>query len=168
MVIPHLLLERRTHLRFQFAGPLLRILDVGFQPRGAFFKSLHRGFERTDDNVRQSKVETWRHIQHEGLGLNVFEAVPKYLREYRVKGVGITPLTPEFSRPLMLKTFCEAFEDDTPPPGSLSLPRILGAYVNRKSKNIASRIGCSQSAVTDALRDISSAMLSATSLRTGL
>jgi hypothetical protein len=117
------------------------------------------------DNVRQSKVETWRHIQHEGLGLNVFEAVPKYLREYRVKGVGITPLTPEFSRPLMLKTFCEAFEDDTPPPGSLSLPRILGAYVNRKSKNIASRIGCSQSAVTDALRDISSAMLSATSLQ---
>ena len=69
------------------------------------------------ENVRQQALGQWRHIQHEGLGLNVIEAVPKYLRAYRVKGVGITPLTPEFSRPLMLKTFCEAFENDEPPPG---------------------------------------------------
>jgi hypothetical protein len=117
------------------------------------------------ENVRQQKLELWRHIQHEGLGLNVFEAVPKYLRAYRVKGGDITPLTPEFSRPLMLKTFCEAFEDDEPPPGSLSLPRILEAYVNRKSKNIASRIGCAPSAVLDALPDIAASMLSAGSLQ---
>ena len=117
------------------------------------------------ENVRQSKIETWRHIQHEGLGLNVFEAVPKYLREYRVKGVGITPLTPEFSRPLMLKIFCEAFEDDTPPPGSLSLPRILEAYINRKSENISSRIGCARSTARDALRDIAARMLSSASLQ---
>src|ERR1017187_8765225 len=76
------------------------------------------------EGVREQTVDGWRHIQHEGLGLQVFEAVPKYLRAYRVKGVSVTPLTPEFDHPLMLRTFCEAFENEAPPPGTLSLPRI--------------------------------------------
>jgi hypothetical protein len=52
-VITLLLLEGRANLGFQFGCALLRILDVGFQPRGAFFKSLHRGFERADGAQRR-------------------------------------------------------------------------------------------------------------------
>jgi len=117
------------------------------------------------ENVRQQKAAGWRHVRHQGLGLNVFEAVPKYLRAYQVKGVGVTPLTPEFARPLMLKTFCEAFEDEEPPPGTLSLPRILKAYVDRKSKNIAAHVGCTPSVALDALRDITATMLSSATLQ---
>lgn len=82
------------------------------------------------DSICMEKATGWRHIKHEGLGLNVFKAVPKYLRAYRVRGASITPLTPEFSNPLMLKTYCEAFEDKCPPAGSQSLPQILKEPLN--------------------------------------
>jgi hypothetical protein len=111
-------------------------------------------------NIRQDKLGRWRQVQHGGLGFNVFEAVPKYLRAHRVRGVGTTPLTAEFSRPLMLKTFCEAFAGQEPPAGTLSLSRILKAYADRKSNNIARLIGCAPTAALDGLRDIAMAMFS--------
>ena len=54
VVIAFLLLEGCADLGFQFNRALLRILDVGFQPRGAFLETLHRGFKRA--NCAQRRV----------------------------------------------------------------------------------------------------------------
>jgi hypothetical protein len=100
----------------------------------------------------------WVVLEHSGLGAQVVEAAPKYLRAYNVKGYGSTPFTPEFTNPLLLKTFCEAYEKETVPSGSLSLERILRKYVERKAANIEARIGCAASVVRDALRDLAQAI----------
>jgi hypothetical protein len=97
---------------------------------------------------------TWVTVEHHGLGAQVIEAAQKYLHAYNVKDFGLTPFTPEFTNPFLLKTFCEAYEGETVPSGSLSLDRILRKYVERKSTNIEARIGCAASVVRDALRDL--------------
>jgi hypothetical protein len=100
----------------------------------------------------------WRLVHHQGLGAAVFDAAPRYLAAYNVRGADVLAMASEMQNPLFLKTFCEAFKDDVVPPGTQSLPGILKAYVARKSDNIAAATGCSASVVREALRELAQAM----------
>ena len=107
----------------------------------------------------------WAFAEHEGLGIEVFEAFPKYVAAYRVRWNGLPPLAREFQNPLFLRTFCEAYKDRTPQPGSLSLATILREFARRKSEALGRRIDCDPSRVLDALRDLADAMLTAGALQ---
>lgn len=115
--------------------------------------------------IRSGQAPGWVTAEHRGLGVNVFEAMPKYLRAYGVKGVGMPPLTFEFQVPLFLKVFCEAHADRAVEPGTLSLGSILRQYVTRKSETLGSRIDCEPGRVADALRDLASEMAEAHALQ---
>ena len=108
--------------------------------------------------IRENRDPDWHCAEHEGLGVNVFGALPKYLSAYRVRGIGVPPLAAEFENPLFLLTFCEAFKNEEPPSGSLSLPAILRRYVQRKAESIKRRIDCDLNKVQIALRQLASAM----------
>ena len=111
------------------------------------------------DPVRQTTAVGWGQITHGGLGLSVLEALPKYLHAFRVRGLGVPPLSKEFENPLLLRTFCEAFEDEEVPAGSRTLPAILRRYAARKAKNIHDRIGCRADVVLTAIRDLAATVL---------
>ena len=109
-------------------------------------------------DIRENRAPGWHHAEHEGLGINVFEALPKYLAAFDVQGIGVPPLTAEFATPLFLRTFCEAFQGKKPPPGSLSLESILRQYAKRKAKLIQQRIDCEPGKVHTALLRLAKAM----------
>ena len=108
--------------------------------------------------IRENRDPDWHCAEHEGLGVNVFDALPKYLSAYGVRGIGVPPLAAEFENPLFLLTFCEAFKDEEPSSGTLSLPAILRRYVQRKAESIKQRIDCDLNKVQVALRQLASAM----------
>ena len=109
-------------------------------------------------DVRDDNSPYWAVAEHKGLGGDVFEALPKYLRAYEVSGIGIPPLANEFRVPLFLRIFCEAYSQQAPDAGVLSLNIILRHYAARKAELISRRIDCDASRVMDALRDLGSAM----------
>src|SRR6266480_2363016 len=104
--------------------------------------------------IRDGNSSDWTLVNHEGLGASLFEAAPKFLQAYQLRGVGIPPLTREFQVPLLLKTFCEAFSGAQPPAGSLSLSRILEAYLGFKSKQISRATDCPPSTVRKVCREL--------------
>lgn len=104
--------------------------------------------------IREEKADAWRVIEQPGLGAAVFEAAQRYLAAYKVRGAEVLAMAEEMENPLFLKVFCEAFEDSEVPPGARSLPSILTKYIDRKAQKIGARIGCSDSVVKDALRDL--------------
>ncbi len=106
----------------------------------------------------RNESDGWRLVHHQGLGAAVFDAAPRYLADYKVRGADVLAMASEMQNPLFLKTFCEAFRDDVVPPGTQSLPGILKAYVARKSDNIAAATGCSASVVREALRELAKAI----------
>ena len=116
------------------------------------------------ESIRTGSSSEWTLVHHEGLGASLFEAVPKFLKAYDVRGVGIPALTREFQLPLLLKTFCEAFKGTQPPAGSLTLSRILSAYLIFKSKQIGDAIDCPPSTVQNACRQLAKAILRTGSL----
>ena len=103
--------------------------------------------------IRTGRSSEWTLIHHEGLGASLLEAVPKFLKAYDVRGVGIPPLTREFQLPLLLKIFCEAFRGTQPSTGSLTLSRILAAYLTFKSKQIGDAIDCPPSTVASGVSE---------------
>ena len=110
------------------------------------------------EDIRENRVPEWHCAEHEGLGVNVFEALPKYLSAYGVRGIGVPPLAAEFENPLFLLTFCEAFKNEEPPSGSVSLHSILHRYAQRKAESIKQRIDCDLNKVRNALRQLAKAM----------
>ena len=115
-------------------------------------------------DIRKQRAPGWHCAEHHGLGVHLFEALPKYLAAYGVRGVGVPPMTAEFEVPLFLLTFCEAFQGDEPPPGSLSLGLILSRYAQRKADLLGQRINCDPGKVLRALRQLAKAMQSGGSL----
>lgn len=107
----------------------------------------------------------WAFAEHEGLGIDIFKAFPKYIAAYRVRWEGLPPLAPEFQNPLFLRTFCEAYADNAPEPGSLSLATVLKAFAQRKANLLGQRIDCDPAQVLDALRELADAMLTAHALQ---
>jgi hypothetical protein len=116
------------------------------------------------ETIRTVSSSEWTLVHHEGLGASLFEAVPKFLKAYDVRGVGIPPLTREFQVPLLLKTFCEAFRGTQPPPGSVTLSRILAEYLTFKSNQIGDAIDCPPNTVQNACRQLAKAILRTGSL----
>ena len=106
----------------------------------------------------------WAFATHQGLGVNVMEALPKYMKAYDVRSSALPPLSVEFERPLFLRIFCEAYSGKTPEAGSLSLPVILHCYAQRKADDIKQRIDCEPRAVAAALMEIGTAMQASGSL----
>ena len=106
----------------------------------------------------RDESDGWRLVHHQGLGAAVFEAAPRYLAEYKVRGADVLAMASEMENPLFLKTFCEAFKDAEVPPGTQSLPGILRTYVARKADNIAAATSCSASVVREALRELAQTM----------
>ena len=104
--------------------------------------------------LRQHDSPGWAFAEHQGLGVEVFEAFPKYIAAYDVRWRGLPPLVEEFRNPLFLRIFCEAYASQTPDEGSLSLAAVLRHYVQRKAQLIGDRIDCDPSRVLDALRDL--------------
>ena len=105
-------------------------------------------------SLHHERAPGWAFAEHEGLGLEVFEAFPKYVAAYDVRWFGLPPLVEEFRNPLFLRIFCEAYAGRTPDPGSLSMGTILRHYAQRKAELLGRRIDCDPSRVLDALRDI--------------
>jgi len=108
--------------------------------------------------IREGQDERWALAEHQGLGVNYLEALPKYLAEYDVRGVGIPPLTREFQNPLFIKTFCEAFSGKKPSGCRFTLTGILDAYASRKAQNIAKAIDCSTARVRTVFQRLAEAM----------
>ena len=109
-------------------------------------------------DIRENRAPDWYCAKHEGLGVKVFEAFPKYLSAFQVQGIGVPPLASDFENPLFLRTFCEAFQGQKPPPGSLSLDSILRRYAERKAALIKKRIDCDPTKVRNALLRLAKAM----------
>lgn len=114
--------------------------------------------------LAEGAIPGWATAEHEGLGVDVLEALPKYLKAYDVRGFALPPLTHEFGVPLFLRIFCEAYSGQTPDEGSLSLPVILKHFASRKAETIGQRIDCEQSQVIEALKEIAAAMLASGNL----
>ena len=110
------------------------------------------------DSLSEHRAPGWAFAEHQGLGIRVLEALPKYLKAYNVRGFALPPLTREFRVPLFLRIFCEAYADQTPESGSPGLSIILQHYAQRKARAIASRIDCAPSQVLNALRAVGGAM----------
>ncbi len=108
--------------------------------------------------IREGQDKRWALAEHQGLGVNYLEALPKYLAEYDVRGVGIPPLTREFQNPLFIKTFCEAFSGKKPSGRDFTLTGILAAYAARKAQNIAKVIDCPAPRVKTAFYRLAEAM----------
>jgi hypothetical protein len=104
--------------------------------------------------LRERQAPAWAFAEHQGLGVEVFEAFPKYVAAYDVRWRGLPPLVEEFRNPMFLRIFCEAYAGQTPDEGSLSLGPILRHYAQRKAQLLGQRIDCDPSRVLDALRDL--------------
>jgi hypothetical protein len=104
--------------------------------------------------LREHDSPGWAFAEHQGLGVEVFEAFPKYVAAYHVRWRGLPPLVEEFRNPLFLRIFCEAYANQTPDEGSLSLAAVLRHYAQRKAELLGQRIDCDPSRVLDALRDL--------------
>ena len=102
----------------------------------------------------EHRAPGWAFAEHQGLGVEVFEAFPKYVAAYDVRWRGLPPLVEEFHNPLFLRIFCEAYTSQTPDEGSLSLGTVLRHYSRRKAELLGQRIDCDASRVLDALRDL--------------
>ncbi len=109
----------------------------------------------------EGSSSAWAFAEHTGLGVNVLDALPKYLEAFDVRGFALPPMTREFKVPLFLRIFCEAYSGQTPPAGTPSLALILRNFVERKASFIASRIDCDSSQVAGALSDLCRAMAEA-------
>ena len=115
--------------------------------------------------IAARRAEGWAFAEHEGLGIEVFDAFPKYIAAYGVRWSGLPPLAREFQNPLFLRTFCEAYAGQSPNPGSLNLAAILRAFARRKAELLGRRIDCEPDRVLHALRDLADAMLTARALQ---
>ena len=104
--------------------------------------------------LRQGHESGWAFAENEGLGIEVFEAFPKYIAAYDVHWRGLPPLVQEFRNTLFLRIFCEAYAGQTPDAGSLSFGAILRHYAQRKAEILHQRIDCDPSRVLDALRNL--------------
>lgn len=104
--------------------------------------------------LRDQRAPGWAFAEHQGLGIEVFEAFPKFVAAYDVKWNGLPPLVQEFRNPLFLRIFCEAYAGRTPESGSYSLGCILRHYAQRKAELLGHRIDCDPSRVLEALRGI--------------
>jgi hypothetical protein len=110
------------------------------------------------EQIRKKRSPHWVIAEHQGLGGHVFDALPKYLRAYDVRGIGIPPLAHEFRVPLFLRVFCEAYSGQSPEPGVFSLSVILRHYATRKAGIVGQRIDCDPGRVLSALRDLGAEM----------
>jgi hypothetical protein len=115
--------------------------------------------------LREHSATGWAFAEHQGLGVEVFEAFPKYVAAYDVSWRGLPPLVQEFRNPLFLRIFCEAYAGRTPDAGSLSLGAILRHYGQRKAELLGERIDCDPSRVLDALRDLAECIQAAHALQ---
>ncbi len=115
--------------------------------------------------LAQHRAAGWAWAEHEGLGIEVFAAFPKYIAAYAVRWHGLPPLAREFQNPLFLRTFCEAYAGRAPEPGSLSLGAILHEYARRKAELIGHRIDCEPGCVLAAMRELADAMQAASALQ---
>ncbi len=109
--------------------------------------------------IRARKADGWGFLRHDGLNESIGDAVSAYLKAYNVRGATSQLFSNEFRRPLMLKIFCEAFENRRVPPGTLSLATVLAKYVERKCRNIRDRIGCAPPMVRAALDQIAKSVV---------
>ncbi len=116
------------------------------------------------DSIRNQKSSTWSIKEHLGLGINILEAFPKYIKAYNITWNGLPPLTSEFRNPLFLRIFCETFKNDKVDPSSLSIYSILKKYVAVKAKNIAQAIDCNPNSVNKCLSQIAKLMSAKCSL----
>jgi len=112
----------------------------------------------------EQRMSGWAFAEHEGLGVEVFEAFPKYVAAYRVRWNGLPPLAREFQNLLFLKIFCEAYAGRTPEPGTLTLATVLREFAGSKAKLLGRRIDCDPNRTLAALRELSDAMLTTQSL----
>jgi len=109
-------------------------------------------------DIAEGQQEHWAIAEHNGLGISIVDALPKYFKEYDLKGFQIPPLAREFNTPLFLKIFCETYEGQSPAVDHHTLPAILRAYSDRKFKAISKRIDCDLEQVADAVRAIAQGM----------
>lgn len=103
--------------------------------------------------------QQWGKLTHGGLGRSSTEAIAKYLAAYSIINAGAISLDSEYTNPLMLKLFCEAFEGSTADAGSLTLDSVLRKLVDRKAALIQLRIGCPVTIVWQALLKLADAMV---------
>lgn len=93
-------------------------------------------------SLMEGRGHEWTEIEHQGFSEEVFEAVAMFFNGYNVKCDHFPPVLEEFRIPLFLKTFCEAYANDSVPPGPLSLDQILKKRVKKCQELIRDAIDC--------------------------
>ena len=93
-------------------------------------------------SISEKNESGWSWINHHGFGEDIFEAITTYFKGYNVSCNHFPPLLEEFRNPLFLKTFCEAFANDTVPQGSLSLDKVMKKRVEKCQELIRDTIDC--------------------------
>lgn len=110
------------------------------------------------DSLAKLRDESWGEIEHYGFGEQIFEAVSTYFEAYKVKSDHFPPLLEEFQNPLFLKTFCEAFENDSIPSGPLSFDAVMKKRIDVCTKSITESIGCPGYKTKDAINLLAKAL----------
>lgn len=93
-------------------------------------------------SIVEKNESGWSWIDHQGFGEDIFDAITTYFKGYNVSCNHFPPLLDEFRNPLFLKTFCEAYANDTVPAGSLSLDKVMKKRVKKCQEIIRDTIDC--------------------------
>ena len=103
------------------------------------------------ESLLEGRGPKWTAIEHHGFGEEIFEAVATYFSAYNVKCDHFPPVLDEFRNPLFLKTFCEAYTNDSVPPGPLSFDQIVKKRVKKCQEEIRNAIDCPEYKIKQAI-----------------
>ena len=96
----------------------------------------------------------WCRVSHNGLDIDINQAVGKYFTTYGVIGTPAQCFQEEFRTPLFLKLVCETFQKREIPIGTLSLTVVFREYLQQKAKLIEQRLDVRATQVESAIRQL--------------
>lgn len=128
-----------------------KLLD---RPNVCVVISIRNGFQ--DLVATQRTINETMTVEHYGFGKDIWKAVQLFFGHYRVQWPEIPLLGPEFSNPLFLKLFSEAFSGKTPRSfrGHEGGTHIFEAYVKKADQKINKDLGISGRAHINCWNDL--------------
>lgn len=96
------------------------------------------------EGVKDQPDGNWAYLTHRGFREDVFKAVATYFNRYSVRSLQFPPLIEEFSNPLFLKLFCEAYQNQAVPCGTLSFQQVMEKRLFHCGQLLLKEIDCSE------------------------